>query len=98
EPGAIRSERRDPPQRPAIAIPAYDGPRRRTLEVITGGDRTGSDVAAVAERVVRIVGSRAPKLRYRVGNDATWLPRLKLASWRLFERGIRWRYRLDDEE
>jgi NAD(P)-dependent dehydrogenase (short-subunit alcohol dehydrogenase family) len=37
----------------------------------------------------------SPGLRYRVGPDATWLPRLKLLPWSWYERGIRWRYGLD---
>jgi hypothetical protein len=68
--------------------------RRQALDVIVGGDRAGIDPARVAECVVRVVKARSPKLRYRVGPDASWLPRLKLLPWSWYEKGIRWRYRL----
>ena len=95
EPGAIFSEKREPPHRPKQAIPAYETARQHALEVIVGGDRTGISAARVADCVIRVVNSRSPRLRYRVGPDATWLPRLKLLPWSWYERGIRWRYRLD---
>ena len=95
EPGAIRSEKREPPHRPKEAVPAYETARQHALEVIVRGDRTGIDTARVADCVIRIVHRRSPKLRYRVGPDATWLPRLKWLPWSWYERGIRWRYGLD---
>jgi len=98
EPGAVRSEGRDAPQRPGTVLSAYEGPRRRALAAIVAGDRKGMDAARVAACVVGIARSAAPSLRYRVGTDATWLPRLKLLSWSLFERGIRWRYGLDRKD
>jgi NAD(P)-dependent dehydrogenase (short-subunit alcohol dehydrogenase family) len=94
EPGAIHSDTREAPQRPKNALDVYEGARRQALDVIVGGDRAGIDPARVADCVVRVVKSRSPKLRYRVGPDASWLPRLKLLPWSWYERGIRWRYRL----
>jgi NAD(P)-dependent dehydrogenase (short-subunit alcohol dehydrogenase family) len=32
---------------------------------------------SVAEAIVRVAASKSPKLRYRVGSDAVWVPRLK---------------------
>jgi len=98
EPGAVHSESREAPQQPVSAIPAYDGPKRRAIAAITRGDRTGMDAARVAACVLHIVRSTSPRLRYRVGTDATWLPRLKLLYWPLYERAIRWRYALDEKD
>src|SRR5215510_4553718 len=95
EPGAIFSEKREPPHRPNETLHAYEPARQHALDVIVGGDRIGIDPARVADCVVRVAHSRSPKLRYRIGSDATWLPRLKLLPWFWYERGIRWRYRLD---
>ena len=95
EPGAIHSGSREAPHRPKDAVRLYDGARQHALDVILGGDQAGIDAARVADCVVRVVRSRAPRLRYRVGPDATWLPRLKLLPWSWYERGIRWRYGLD---
>jgi NAD(P)-dependent dehydrogenase (short-subunit alcohol dehydrogenase family) len=98
EPGPIRSEAREAPQRARQAIGVYDGARRRALEVILGGDQTGMDAAQVAKCVVRVVKSASPRLRYRVGPVATWMPRLKLLPWSWYESGLRRRYRLDGGE
>jgi len=95
EPGVIRSSTREAPHRPKTAIPAYERARQHAVEAITRGDATGMDAARVAGCVLRILQTASPRLRYRVGPDATWLPRLKLLSWSLYERGIRWRYALD---
>ena len=95
EPGAIHSETREAPQRPKDALHAYEGVRQRALDVIVAGDQAGIDPARVADCVVHVVRARSPKLRYRVGADATWLPRLKLLPWSWYESGIRWRYKLD---
>ena len=96
EPGAIHSEMREAPRRPKDNLLAYEGARQRALGVIVGGDQAGIDPARVADCVVHVVRARSPKLRYRVGPDATWLPRLKLLPWSWYESGIRWRYRLDE--
>jgi len=98
EPGAIHSETREAPHSPRAIVRAYDGARRRALDVIVGGDRTGIDPTRVADCVLHVVTSRSPRLRYRVGPDATWLPRLKLFPWSWYERGIRWRYQLDQKK
>jgi NAD(P)-dependent dehydrogenase (short-subunit alcohol dehydrogenase family) len=95
EPGAILSEKREPPHRPKETAQTYETARQHALDVIVGGDRTGIDATRVADCVIRVVHSRSPRLRYRVGADATWLPRLKLLPWSWYERAIRWRYRLD---
>jgi len=98
EPGAVRSDRREAPQQPQNGIAAYAAPRAHAIEVILRGDQKGMDVARVADRVVRIVESRSPKLRYRVGLDATWFPRFKMLSWSFYETGIRRRYALDADK
>src|SRR5215510_1718721 len=95
EPGAILSEKREPPQRPKGTVQAYETARQHALDVIVGGDRTGIDAMRVADCVIRVVHSRSPRLRYRVGADAKWLLRLKLLPWSWYERAICWRYRLD---
>jgi NAD(P)-dependent dehydrogenase (short-subunit alcohol dehydrogenase family) len=96
EPGAVRSEGREAPQLPREPLADYDGPRQRAVGVITGLDQTGVDAARVAQMVTRVVASPSPGLRYRVGPDATWLPRLKGAlPWSWYEEAVRRRYRLD---
>ena len=97
EPGAVRSETRQAPQTAAQPIAAYAGPRQRALGVISALDQRGMDVNRVAECVLHVLQSPSPKLRYRVGPDATWLPRLRAAlPWSWYEEGVRRKYHLDD--
>ena len=53
----------------------------------------GGDPAEVAELVVRVAGAKAPRLRYRVGSDARWVPVLKgLLPQKAFAIGMRKRF------
>src|SRR5262249_2744886 len=79
-PARTPHKRRDPPHRPKETAQTYETARQHALDVIVGGDRTGIDATRVADCVIR-VHSRSPRLRYRVGADAKWLPRLKLLPW-----------------
>jgi len=67
---------------------AYDAAFTRALATILIDEARGHDPAALADRIVQIAGSQAPKLRYRVG---PWMERLAplakaLLPGRLFER------------
>ena len=96
EPGPVLSKGRPAPQRARAVINAYDGPRERASEAILRGDDTGIDPAGVVKAVLQAVTSPAPRLRYRVGAAATWLPRLKfLFPWSWYEGFLRKRYALD---
>lgn len=56
----------------------------------------GDDPHKVAEMIVRIAGTKSPRLRYRVGHDSVWVPRLRaLLSHKLFRRGMRRRFNMD---
>jgi len=97
EPGPMRTEPRVTPQAPRQTIPVYDEPRARALGAVLEAQQTaGLLPARVAECIVRVVGSASPKVRYRVGAEATWLPRLKSAlPWALYVQGVRRKYHLD---
>ena len=78
------------------AIPDYNGVRERVEAVVLRSVREGADPRAVAEVVAKVVGKRSPRLRYTVGTDARWVPRLrKLLSERVFALGYRRRFGLD---
>jgi len=50
----------------------------------------------VANAVLRAAQAKNPQLRYRVGNDSRWLPRLKsAAAWNFFALGVRRTFELD---
>jgi hypothetical protein len=50
----------------------------------------GIPAQAVARTVLAIVRRPSPKLRYRVGAQATWLPRLRsVVPWKVYAAGVR---------
>jgi hypothetical protein len=58
--------------------------------------REGADPGRVAEVVAAVAEKRSPRLRYRVGVDARWVPRLRgLLRESLFTRVYRRRFGLD---
>jgi NAD(P)-dependent dehydrogenase (short-subunit alcohol dehydrogenase family) len=69
---------------------------RTTLELaMQQSIAEGGNPEKVAELVVRAAKSKSPKLRYRVGSDAVWTPRLqKLLSESMFRAGMRRRFKL----
>jgi NAD(P)-dependent dehydrogenase (short-subunit alcohol dehydrogenase family) len=97
EPGPMRSTGRVLPQQPRQTIAAYDGPRERALAAVRQAEQTERLLPdRVAACVVRVVGSRSPQLRYRVGAQATWLPLLKAAlPWAWYAKGVQRKYDLE---
>jgi NAD(P)-dependent dehydrogenase (short-subunit alcohol dehydrogenase family) len=96
EPGPIRTPARQGPARAQAPVAAYDVARARAIDAILQGDETGMAAAQVVACVVRVVTKPSPRLRYRVGPAATWLPRLKmLFPWSWYEYFLRRRYALD---
>ena len=62
------------------------------------GDRieAGLPPGRVADAVLRAVRDRRPRLRYRVGSEATWIPRVRMvAPPARFEATTRRMFRLD---
>ena len=61
----------------AEPISDYDQVRTRAIASIASGVESGIAPARVAETALRVVRSGSPRLRYRVGRDAKWIPRIK---------------------
>jgi len=96
EPGFVRTRLGEASQVAAGPLPMYADFEKRALRAIGGAVSRGITPERVAERVLAIVQNDQPRLRYRVGADATWLPRLKhLAPWRVFAAGVRRTFALD---
>src|SRR5439155_26401515 len=69
---------------------------RRGLSSIERLEIQGPGPEAVAECVLRIVETRSPALRYRVGRDARRYIRLRrILPASTFERGVRRAFKLD---
>ena len=96
EPGFIRTGIKEASRIPARTLAAYDGPRNRVLAAIGHGVEKGGSPELVAKSVLRAAESRTPDLRYRVGSDARWLPRVRKAlPWPLFASGVRRSFAVD---
>jgi NAD(P)-dependent dehydrogenase (short-subunit alcohol dehydrogenase family) len=96
EPSWVRTGLGAAAQQASGPIPAYDHLRVAALAAI--GDRIegGLPPARVAEAVLRAVRDRRPRLRYRVGREATWIPRVrKVTPAARFEATTRRMFGLD---
>jgi NAD(P)-dependent dehydrogenase (short-subunit alcohol dehydrogenase family) len=80
EPGWVRTGLGAAAQQASGPVPAYD--RLRVAARAAIGDRIegGLAPARVAEAVLRAVRDRRPRLRYRVGREATWIPRVRVVT------------------
>jgi NAD(P)-dependent dehydrogenase (short-subunit alcohol dehydrogenase family) len=96
EPGFVRTSINQAARLAANPLTDYDGPRDRALAVIDRSVDKGIAPELVANAVLRAAQKTNPRLRYRVGADAPWLPRLKNATpWNLFAAGVRRTFELD---
>ncbi len=90
EPGFVHTPIGEKTQIAAKPLSAYDGVRQRATAALGRHVEHGIVPEKVAATVLRVVQSRSPSLRYRVGTDAAWLPRLKsVLPWPLFAVGVR---------
>src|SRR6185437_405261 len=90
EPGFIATPIGESTQIAAAPLSAYDGVRQRATHALDQHVKHGISPEAVAKTVLRIIATRSPSLRYRVGTDAAWLPRLKsVLPWPLLAIGVR---------
>ena len=96
EPGFVRTRLGEASQVAAGPLPVYAAAEERVLRAIGGAASRGIAPERVAARVLRIAHTDQPRLRYRVGTDAMWLPRLKhVAPWSVFAAGVRRTFGLD---
>ncbi len=96
EPGYIKSNLRQNQQFATDQIRDYDPWRKRASGVRREWEERLPGPTLVAECILRIIGSKSPKLRYRVGKEsaqAFWFRRFLPESF--FERGMRRLLRLD---
>jgi short-subunit dehydrogenase len=96
EPGFVRTGINQAARSAAERLAAYEGPRDRTFAAVERSVDKGIAPELVAKAVLRAARTKNPKLRYRVGPDAVWLPRLKNAApWNFFAYGVRRTFDLD---
>jgi len=96
EPGFFKTHLHREMQRGALRSEDYATVREALETTLAVAIEQGDDPRKVAEMIVRIAGTKSPRLRYRVGNDSVWIPRLRaLLSDNLFRRGMRRRFNMD---
>jgi len=96
EPGFVRTSIGHAARIAARALSAYDGPRDRVIAAIKSGVDKGCSPEQVANSIFHAAISRNPRLRYRVGSDAVWLPRVRKAvPWNFFASGLRRQFALN---
>ena len=80
----------------AQRIGEYDLWRERSLKAIRASEERGPGPDLVAETLLKIVSSRAPRLRYLIGRQAQWVARLRrFLPARMYEQGVRFTFSLD---
>ena len=90
EPGFVHTAIGESTHVAETRLGAYDTVRKRATAALGRNVEKGIPAEAVAETVLRVVESKSPKLRYPVGTDAKWFPRIKsVAPWPLFAAGVR---------
>ena len=90
EPGFVNTPIGESSPTAARSLPAYDATRKRMLAKFGQSLAAGIPPEQVARRVLEIVEQKAPRLRYRVGAQATWLPRLRnVVPWKVYAAGVR---------
>jgi NAD(P)-dependent dehydrogenase (short-subunit alcohol dehydrogenase family) len=98
EPGTFHTNLMNAMRRASNPLDIYSDMRSAALQVMEQSVREGPEAVLVARTVLKILETSSPRLRYRVGQDATWLPRLKAAlPGRAFEAAIRRHFKLDQE-
>ena len=93
EPGWVRTALTDAGRIPAHSLPVYEAAKQLAAASIRRYVADGLDPHRVTDRVLEIIDDPSPRLRYPVGGDATWLPRLKVvAPWSVLAAGVRKRF------
>lgn len=95
EPGFFRTNLSENMFRKSRAIQHYDGLRETLEKSIEQSFLKGDNPTKVARLVARVAQESSPRLRYRVGTDAVWVPRLKsLLPDKAFALGMQRRFSL----
>jgi NAD(P)-dependent dehydrogenase (short-subunit alcohol dehydrogenase family) len=90
EPGFVNTPIGEASPGAARRLPTYDATRARMMAAFAKALAAGIPAEQVARTVLAIVQRRSPALRYRVGAQATWLPRIRsVVPWEVYAAGVR---------
>jgi short-subunit dehydrogenase len=97
--GAVRTEAVNSMQPVAHSIDDYAPVRNRVVESFKKFQQTGLAPTFVATTIYRIIESKSPRLRYRVGIQSKLLPIMRsILPEALFESGARSTFKLDSSK
>lgn len=89
EPGFMATAIGESAVTPKSKLALHDAGRNAFLKSLENSIGHGSPPELVADTVVEIVAAKSPKLRYRIGKDAAWVPRFKaIAPWSFYRSQI----------
>ncbi|MCC5660852.1 SDR family NAD(P)-dependent oxidoreductase [Nostoc sp. XA010] len=95
EPGYFKTNFNQAMLQPTVIHSDYDTVRDVISSSVQGAIAQGDNPDKVAKAIARIASSSSPRLRYRIGNEAEWLPRLRaILPDKLFRFGARKRLNL----
>jgi NAD(P)-dependent dehydrogenase (short-subunit alcohol dehydrogenase family) len=95
EPGFFKTSLHEEMSRGDQVIADYRTLRDAVESSLERAISQGNDPEKVAELIVKVAESKSPRLRYRVGNDSLWVPRLKtMLPEKMFQWGLRRRFNL----
>lgn len=95
EPGYFKTNFNQAMSQNTFTYADYDTVRDVLRSSISQSIARGENPDLVARMIVSVAKSQSPRLRYRVGNDAQWVPRLRaILPDRLFRFGARKRFNL----
>jgi len=95
EPGFFHTKLAETRRSSENRIDVYDQMRTRAGEALERDVVNGGDPRLVAEKIMRIVETKSPRLEYLVGKSGRYKALKLLLPESMFERGIRRRYNLD---
>jgi NAD(P)-dependent dehydrogenase (short-subunit alcohol dehydrogenase family) len=96
EPGFLKTPMMNNRQVGANRIDEYDPWRQRALNAIRASEEKGPGPELVAETLLEILSSNAPRLRYLIGPQARSVARLRrFLPAAMYERGVRRTFSLD---
>jgi NAD(P)-dependent dehydrogenase (short-subunit alcohol dehydrogenase family) len=77
-------------------ISDYSPMRERISPVFIESIHRGQQPEEIARLILALIRKASPRLRYRVGSDSVWLPRVKMmVTEASFEAGVRRKFHLD---
>jgi NAD(P)-dependent dehydrogenase (short-subunit alcohol dehydrogenase family) len=98
EVGFLRTPMMNHRQVAAGRIAEYEPWRQRAFDAVRALEEKGPGPELVADTVLKIAGSRSPRLRYIVGQQARFVTRMRrFLPAGAFEKGVRSTFRLDKD-